>query len=127
MSDPTGRFSSRVDDYVRYRPSYPSGIVTLLQLHCGLTPVSVVADIGSGTGLLAELFLKFGCVVFCVEPNIQMRIAGEHMLRGFGNFHSVDGRAENTGLGDASVDLAVSGQAFHWFDPVRTRDELRRI
>jgi SAM-dependent methyltransferase len=127
MSDPTRRFSSRVDDYVRYRPSYPSDIVTLLELHCGLTPKSVVADIGSGTGLLSELFLKFGCLVFCVEPNIQMRIAGEHMLRGYGGFRSVEGRAENTTLREGSIDLVVAGQAFHWFDPARTREEMRRI
>ena len=34
--NPTGRFSSRVDDYSRYRPSYPAEIVPLLEHECGL-------------------------------------------------------------------------------------------
>lgn len=127
MSDPAERFSSRVEDYARYRPSYPPAIVALLQAHCGLMPSSVVADVGSGTGLLAELFLKLGCFVFGVEPNIRMRIAGEHRMRGFSNFRSVQGRAESTTLRDSSVDLITAGQAFHWFDPIRARSEFRRI
>lgn len=61
--DPTQRFSSRVEDYVRYRPSYPDGIARLLARECGLTVRSRIADIGSGTGLLARLFLDFGCEV----------------------------------------------------------------
>ena len=60
MTDPTQRFSSRVTNYVKYRPSYPTAIIDLLTVECGMTPNSIVADVGSGTGLLAELFLKTG-------------------------------------------------------------------
>ncbi len=125
--DPTGRFSSRVDDYVRYRPSYPAEIVELLARECGLSLESTVGDIGSGTGFLAKLFLDFGCAVVGVEPNKEMREAGEHILAQYQRFTSVDGRAEQTGLADASVDLIAAGQAFHWFDPTATRAEFRRI
>jgi SAM-dependent methyltransferase len=86
-----------------------------------------VADVGSGTGFLAELFLKQGNRVFGVEPNQEMRLAGEEFLRAFANFTSVAGAAEATTLADASVNFVTAGQAFHWFEPVATRREFMRI
>jgi len=125
--DPTERFSSRVDDYARYRPSYPAEIVPLLARECGLNADSKIADVGSGTGFLTKLFLDFGCAAVGVEPNKEMREAGDRTLAHYENFTSVDGRAEQTGLADASVDLIAAGQAFHWFEPAATRVEFRRI
>jgi SAM-dependent methyltransferase len=125
--DPTRRFSSRVEAYARYRPSYPRETLGLLERECGLTAASKVADIGSGTGLLARLFLDFGCEVFGVEPNPEMRAAGERMLQGEPRFHSVDGRAEASMLPDGSVDLVTAGQAFHWFELAAARTEFQRI
>jgi SAM-dependent methyltransferase len=125
--DPTRRFSSRVEDYVRYRPSYPAGIVPLLERECGLHRNSVVADIGSGTGLSSKMFLELGCQVVGVEPNSDMRQAGDLYLSEFPRFQSVDGRAEQTGLADMSVDLITAGQAFHWFDAEAAWAEFSRI
>jgi SAM-dependent methyltransferase len=126
-SDPTKRFSSRVEDYIRYRPSYPAEVAAWLTTECGLTPHSRIADVGSGTGILARLFLDFGCEVFGVEPNPEMRAGAERQLAALSRFHSIDGRAEATTLPAASVDLVTAGQAFHWFDPPATRTEFRRI
>ena len=126
-SDPVLRFSSRVSDYVRYRPSYPPEIPAFLARECGLQPESTVADIGSGTGLLAGLFLDFGCRVIGVEPNFEMRQAGERLLANFPRFRSINARAENTGLPVASVDFITAGQSFHWFDAEPTRHEFLRI
>jgi SAM-dependent methyltransferase len=125
--DPTRRFSSRVEAYARYRPSYPRETLTLLERECALTAACKIADIGSGTGLLARLFLDFGCEVTCVEPNLEMRTAGERLLSGRPRFHSVEGRAEATTLPDGSVDLVTAGQAFHWFEPAGARAEFQRI
>lgn len=125
--DSTKRFSSRVADYVRYRPSYPPELMPWLAVECGLTPQSVVADIGSGTGFFAALFLRWGCQVFGVEPNLEMREAGEDFLAAEPRFTSVEGRAESTGLPDGAVDLVAAGQAFHWFDRAAAREEFRRI
>ena len=124
---PTQRFSNRVEFYVRYRPRYPRALVEHLGQVGGLTPQHVVADIGSGTGFLAEVFLCFGCTVIGVEPNAGMRAAAEHLLAPYPHFTSVDGTAEATGLPDASVDWAVAGQAFHWFDGPAAALEFRRI
>ncbi len=125
--DPTQRFSSRVDNYVRYRPRYPEAILETLRTDCGFTPESVVADIGSGTGFLTELFLQNGNTVYGVEPNPDMRAAGERLLQSYPGFHSVDARAEATTLPDHSFDLVVAGQAFHWFAPEKTKVEFARI
>jgi SAM-dependent methyltransferase len=127
VRDPTQRFSSRVENYARYRPGYPPELVTILETEGQLLPGDVVADIGSGTGKLAELFLRHGSRVVGVEPNPEMRRAGEERLARFSEFSSVAGRAEATNLDDRSVDLVVAGQAFHWFDPGPTRVEFSRV
>ncbi|HYN86702.1 MAG TPA: class I SAM-dependent methyltransferase [Pyrinomonadaceae bacterium] len=124
---PTERFSDRVENYVRYRPGYPAGVVELMRREMGMTPASVVADVGSGTGLLAKLFLENGNTVYGVEPNREMREAGEAFLRSHPNFVSVAGSAEATTLDAESVDFVTAGQAFHWFDVEGSRREFKRI
>jgi SAM-dependent methyltransferase len=127
MADPTRRFSSRVENYVKYRPSYPPAVIDLLRGECGLRAESIVADVGSGTGILSELFLKNGNRVFGVEPNREMRAAGERLLGEYAAFTSVDGTAEATTLPHHSCDFVTAGQAFHWFDRGRARAEFARI
>ncbi len=125
--DSTRRFSGRVEDYVRYRPHYPDTVVDFFRESLGLRPEHVVADIGSGTGFLSELFLSNGNRVYGVEPNAEMRAAGEHYLAGFPHFTSVAGTAETTTLPETSADFVVAGQAFHWFEPAATKREFQRI
>src|SRR5437763_685461 len=108
MIDSTARFSSRVDAYVKHRPRYPREILVALAEGCGFTTASIVADVGAGTGMSTELFLEHGNEVFAVEPNRAMREAGIQLLAASPCFHSVDGRAEATTLGDASVDFVVA-------------------
>jgi SAM-dependent methyltransferase len=125
--DPTHRFSNRVNNYVKYRPSYPTAVLTCLQKECGLAETAVIADIGSGTGILARLFLRNGNRVLGVEPNKEMRQAGEEILTEFPHFSSINGTAEATTLPDHSVDFVTAGQAAHWFDREKSLPEFRRI
>jgi SAM-dependent methyltransferase len=127
ISDSTKRFSSRVDDYVRYRPGYPPQLLEVLKDDCSLTVDSVIADVGCGTGFLARLFLEYGNRVFGIEPNKEMREAGERVLQAFPKFMAMPGTAEDTALPDQSVDFVTAGQAAHWFDRARTQSEFRRI
>lgn len=127
FADAKQRFSNRVVDYVRYRPGYPSALIDLLRTECGLQSHHQVADIGSGTGFLSKLFLRNGNVVFGVEPNLEMREAGDEFLASYRNFVSLEGSAESMPLADNCIDFITAGQAFHWFEPVATRKEFLRI
>ncbi len=127
MRASTQRFSNRVENYLRYRPGYPPQIVDLLRGECGLSREAIVADVGSGTGKLTELLLPHAKQIFAIEPNPEMRMAGEHLLRGYSNFTSIFATAEATTLPDHSVDLIVAAQAFHWFDRDRAKAEFSRI
>lgn len=125
--NPAGRFGDRVADYIRYRPGYPTALVDLM-VDCGyVRPGDAIADIGSGTGMLAERFLERGYVVFCVEPNEAMRQGAEDHLSAAPGFMSVSGSAESTGMADDSVSLVMAGQAFHWFDAPAAHREFQRI
>lgn len=127
MNDTVERFSNRVENYVKYRPGYPPEVLQTFREEMNLTQDSVIADIGSGTGISAKVFLENGNTVFGIEPNAAMRNAAAIFLKDFSNFKSIDGTAENTAIKDDSVDFVTAAQAFHWFDPAKTRAEFSRV
>lgn len=127
MKTNTTRFSDRVEDYVKYRPHYPNELMELLKSTLGLTQDTIIADIGSGTGISTLPFLENGNRVYAVEPNKEMRLAAESMLKRFSNFTSIAATAEETGLPDGSIDLVFCGQSFHWFDRQQAKAEFQRI
>jgi len=126
-SNSTTRFSDRVDNYIKYRPGYPPEIIDYLIEQHILKADSIIADIGSGTGISTEMFLKNANTVFGVEPNKEMREAAERLLSGYLNFISIDGTAEETTLPNRSIDIVSAGQAFHWFDIPKAKTEFKRI
>src|SRR5690242_1312326 len=125
--DPTARFSDRVANYVRHRPDYPPALLAWLQREFGISPDWAVADVGAGTGISSRMFLEAGYRVTAVEPNAAMRAAAVEWLGSHPRFQAIDGRADATDLPDASMDLVVVAQAFHWFDPPATHREFGRI
>ncbi len=120
------RFSDRVENYVKYRPGYPNDIIPFLKEKIGLNKDWIIADIGSGTGILSELFLKNKNKVFCVEPNGRMRNSAEELLKQYSGFSSLNASAESTMLNNNSIDLISAGQSFHWFDVERSKIEFKR-
>jgi ubiquinone/menaquinone biosynthesis C-methylase UbiE len=127
IKDSTQRFSPRVENYVRYRPSYPKEILELQKKECGLNRNSVIADIAFGTGLFTQLLLEDGNHVIGVEPNEAMRDAGDKFLAAYPKFTSIAGTAEATTLPDHSIDIITAAQAAHWFDCEKARTEFQRI
>ncbi len=127
FTDSKQRFSSRAADYIRYRPSYPTEALTVLRNECDLRSGHVIADIGSGTGFLSELFLKNGNRVYGIEPNEAMRATGEEYLASYDSFVSIDASAEATTLENGTIDFVTAGQAFHWFERDAARREFQRI
>ncbi len=126
----TNRFSDRVDNYVKYRPHYPAEVIDFLRTEKIIFENAVIADIGSGTGISAELFLKNNYKVIGVEPNEPMREAAERILQNYSDknlFVSVNGKAESTTLENNSVDVIVCAQAFHWFNNDDFKKECKRI
>ena len=124
---PTERFSSRVENYSKYRPGYPPEIVRLFKTDLDLDESTTVADIGSGTGISSRLFLGIADRVFGIEPNDDMRRVAERDLAEFKNLESIKGSAEDTGLSESCVDIVAAFQAFHWFNNRNAVDELHRI
>lgn len=127
MKDYSSRFTQTVQDYIKYRPSYPRDVLQVLIDECGLTKDKVIADIGCGTGLLAKLFVENGNPLYGVEPNDAMRLASDDFLKAYPDFHSVKGTAEDTTLDSHSVDFVIAGTAFHWFDADKAKHEFKRI
>ena len=127
IPDSTSRFSDRVENYLKYRPSYPRALVDHLQNVSILDRGNVIADVGSGTGKLSEVFLERGFPIIGVEPNREMREAAELILSDCPKFESVEGTAETTGLPRQAIDLLICGQAFHWFNLPQTKVEWQRI
>src|SRR4051794_29397386 len=125
--DTKERFTDRVASYVKARPGYPPEVLDVLRKHCGLANTSIVADIGSGTGILARMLCEHAQSVYGVEPNEAMRKASLEFLTGHTNFIAVDGAAENTNLLATSIDLITVAQAFHWFDQQEARHEFMRV
>lgn len=126
-ADRSERFAGRVADYERGRPGYPEALFDALVELAALAPGDAVADVGAGTGISSAPLLRRGLRVFAVEPNAEMRAAAERRLGGTAGYRGGAGRAEATGLADASVDLVLAAQAFHWFEPRAARREFGRI
>ena len=128
MSDlrPTERFGNRVDDYVRYRPSYPEDLLSALLQKTSFAGKDV-ADVGSGTGIFSGLLAGLGGRVTAIEPNDAMRAAAESRLQGVPGYRSRKGTSEAIPLPDQSVDLITAAQAFHWFDRSLTKVEFQRV
>jgi len=127
MAEHAERFTGRVAEYERYRLRYPSEMLSLLRERCGLRVSDRIADVGAGTGMLAELFLEHGNAVVAIEPNAEMRVVCEQMQQRYALLTVIDAMAENTTLADAAVDFVMAGRAFHWFDPERAIPEFRRV
>lgn len=121
--NPTGRFADRAADYVSARPSYPREIIDSVLDGLGDCGAVRVADVGAGTGISSRLFAERGCRVLAIEPNGAMRAAAAPHER----VEWLDATGERTGLADASVDVVVCFQAFHWLRPAEALLEFARV
>jgi len=121
------KFNGMGKVYAKYRPTYPQALIDYLCTYIGVTKDGVIADIGSGTGILTKQLLELGNKVFAVEPNDDMRAMAEHNLSEYSNFVSVNATAENTTLDDNNVDFITVAQAFHLFDREKFKAECQRI
>lgn len=127
LKDSKQRFSSTIEYYHRYRPDYPKAVLQVMIDECGLDDSKIIADIGMGTGIFTKNLLDNNNTIFGIEPNVDMRHIAQQQLSKYHNFKPIDGSAEETHLPDHSVDFITCAQAFHWFNPVKTKQEFIRI
>ena len=125
--DTTQRFSTRADNYARYRWDYVEAAIEAVCTIVQLKPEASVADIGSGTGILTRHFVERARRVYAVEPNAAMRRWAIQALTGYPSFVAIEGRAEAIPLPNHDVELITVGQAIHWFLAPAARSEFVRI
>lgn len=117
-------FESGSDLYERARPSYPRVAVDHLEATTGIQHGSRVLDLAAGTGKFTRLLRGDGAVCVAVEPSPSMRDVFRQTVPGV---VVAGGTAEMIPLADASVDVVVVAQAFHWFDPAQALPEIVRV
>ncbi len=126
--DPTARFTERVADYAAHRPSYPPEVI-------GAAGARGRAAARRRRGRRRVRHRDPDRAAARSRPyrprgRAERGDGGRSARRGSAanpRFHAVSGRAEATGLPDASCDVGHRAQAFHWFDVDTTRREFRRI
>jgi SAM-dependent methyltransferase len=111
-------FGNVAETYDRVRPPYSQLLLDRAQEALELDPSVRVLDLAAGTGRLTEELRRRFADVVAVEPDERMRTVHGTALAG---------TAEAIPLGDASVDAAFVGEAFHWFDPKEAIAELVRV
>lgn len=121
------KFTGKAQYYEVGRPSYAHELVDCFYSRYGLTPNSVIADIGSGTGKLTKQLLQRGSYVIAVEPNSDMRNIAQKALQQYDTLQIVNGSDAATTLDDESVNAITVAQAFHWFDALAFQKECARI
>jgi SAM-dependent methyltransferase len=120
-------FSSKAEDYAASRPDYPSALFDALRDTIPLTALSLIADVGAGTGLLTLGLLRRGYKVRAIEPSEPMRLIADRLCGGYTGYRSASGTAEELPLEPSSVDLITAAQAFHWFKVEEARAEFLRV
>lgn len=119
-------FKNKTTVYGEGRTGYSDEAINLISKTV-TAPQSVIADIGSGTGILSEALLKRGYGVYCVEPDAALQQKAKERLNRFNGFTAVDAAAEDTNIMDKSIDGITVASAFHWFSPEAFLSECKRI
>ncbi|HET7235156.1 MAG TPA: class I SAM-dependent methyltransferase [Actinomycetota bacterium] len=117
-------YARAVEHYRRGRPSYPDDAVQYMVRELGIGDGRDVLELGAGTGRFTELIALSGARVTATEPVTAMR---DVLERSCPTVTVLDGTAEAIPLADASADVVVAAQSFHWFDGERALAEIHRV
>ncbi|QAY93537.1 class I SAM-dependent methyltransferase [Pseudomonas sp. ACM7] len=117
-------YKAGADTYVRGRPDYPPQVANWLTGTLGLNADKAVVDLGAGTGKFTGRLVATGAQVIAVEPVAQML---EKLSEAFPEVLAVSGTAMDLPLPDASVDVVICAQAFHWFASTEALTEIARV
>lgn len=117
-------FTGKSEVYALHRPQYSEEALEFIRREVNITPDTLIADIGAGTGIFTKQLSVLGCRVVAVEPNEDMR---SRISDTAPDSEIISAPAERTGLPDHSVSLITVATALHWFDQKLFAEECRRI
>jgi SAM-dependent methyltransferase len=121
-------FGRTAEDFATHRVGFPESLFDRLAAHGVRIQGASVLDLGTGTGTLARGFARRGARVTGLDPAAPL-LEQARTLDGQAGV-SVEyrvGRAEETGLPEASFDIVAAGQCWHWFDRPRAAAEALRL
>lgn len=119
--------SSKNEMYKKNKPVYSAALYDYLYSAVNISKDSVIADIGTGTGIFCRPMLERGSTVYGVEPDEKMLEIAKNDLSEYSKFISIASTAENTGLLDVSVDFITAAESFHLYDRELFKKESKRI
>jgi SAM-dependent methyltransferase len=121
-------FARTASDYARYRAGFPADLLDRLLARGIVRAGARVLDLGTGTGSLARLFARYGCMVTGVDIATPLLAQAQRLDSEIGvKIEYVEARAEATGLPDGAFDVVSAGQCWHWFDRPAVAREVKRL
>ncbi|MCO7518208.1 MULTISPECIES: class I SAM-dependent methyltransferase [unclassified Pseudomonas] len=111
-------------NYEQGRPDYPVALQGWLRDTLGIARGTPVLDLGAGTGKFTRLLSTLAPQLTAVEPVAAMRGQFAAHLPGV---PVLDGSAQHIPLADASQQVLVCAQAFHWFASSDALAEMHRV
>ena len=121
-------FGQTASDYGKWRAGFPPHFFKRLFAEGWVMPEDAVLDLGTGTGTIARGLALRGCRVTGLDSEQHLLTEAARLDREAATGVTyVQGRAEATGLPEASFDLVTAGQCWHWFDRAATVAEVARV
>lgn len=128
MGEFTADFGKTAADYGKHRAGFPPELFDRLAAMGIARPGMRTLDLGTGTGTVARSLAQRGCESTGLDRSAPLmeearRIDREAVV----TVRYVEAAAEDTGFPEASFDLVIAGQCWHWFDRPRAAREARRV
>ena len=121
-------FGLTAHDYTKYRAGFPDEFFERVFNEGVVKTGASLVDLGTGTGTLARGFASRGCKVIGVDIAAQLLEQAKDLNIQQGlDVEFLWGKAEETGLPDASFDVVSAGQCWHWFDRSLAAREVKRL
>lgn len=110
-------FDGLADLYDEVRPGYPAALVDDVLALSGIPASGAILEVGCGTGQATRLFAARGHRMTCIEPGSNLAARTLANCRAWPEVSVVNARFEDWPAPEATFDLVIAAQSFHWIDP----------
>lgn len=120
------KYDGAASYYSRYRPPYPSALVTVLRDAFRLDGKGMLLDLGCGPGSVAIPIAHLFERVVAMDPEPDMLREGREAAgrSGVKNIEWIRGSSEDLSPNLGMFRLVTMGESFHWMDRRRTLEAL---